>query len=168
MEPNPSDRGVHQPGLPHRMTPHLLPCGGVPAGTNVLTSDGALPVEFLSAGDRIVSRDAGFVAVRGVGRDLWGGAWAMVRAGAFGPGMPEVDLPLPAPQQVLLRGDLAVAIAGQTQVLMPLSELLGQSGFQTCDIGPSHVFAICCGPLQVIYAGGVELSTAGCGDGLDG
>ena len=41
--------------------------GGLPLGTIVLTLDGALPVEFLTPGDRIVTR-AGMRVLRGIDR----------------------------------------------------------------------------------------------------
>ncbi|MBM1311815.1 Hint domain-containing protein [Sulfitobacter mediterraneus] len=133
---------------------------GVPAGTEILTVDGALPVEFLSAGDRIVSRDAGFVTVQTVCHDHCSGAWMVIAAGAFGPGKPETDLALPSEQRLLLRGSQAGALFGEAQVLVPLSELAGQPHFASCANGPAQVFSIFCGQPQVIYAGGVELATA--------
>jgi len=160
MELNPLDHGIHQPGaagMIASLDPHQV---GVPAGTEILTVDGALPVEFLSAGDRIISRDSGFVRVRKVRHDLCGGDWVVIRTGAFGPGKPAADLSLPAGQRVLLRGDLAMALFDQQQVLAPLSKLVGRPQFAICDGGPPQVFSIWCGQPQVIYAGGVELATA--------
>lgn len=41
--------------LPHIDTP-ASPKSGLPAGTIILTLDGALPVEYLAAGDHIITR----------------------------------------------------------------------------------------------------------------
>lgn len=48
-----------QPAAPGRMR------AGLPTGTVVLTADGALPVEYLSPGDRIVTR-AGMRVLRDI------------------------------------------------------------------------------------------------------
>lgn len=48
---------------------------GLPVGTVVLTLDGALPVEFLSAGDRIVTR-AGVRVLRRIDTpSRWNTSW---------------------------------------------------------------------------------------------
>lgn len=160
MDLYPADHDIPHPDAARVVGTQGLHQSGVPAGTEILTVDGALPVEFLSAGDRIVSRDAGFVTVQAVRHDHCSGAWILIAASAFGPGKPETDLILPAEQRVLLRGNLARAIFGQARVLVPLSELAGQPQFSSCESGPAQVFSICCGQPQVIYAGGVELATA--------
>lgn len=43
--------------------------GGLPAGTIIFTMEGALPVEFLTPGDRIITR-AGMRVLRGIGRGI--------------------------------------------------------------------------------------------------
>ncbi len=82
---------------------------GLGTGTLIHTGDGEMPVEYLCAGDRLISRDRGMVRLKSVIRRR-----AMVRAirfaaGCLGAQRPACDLILPAAQPVLLRGKRAGA-----------------------------------------------------------
>ncbi|MEC9104151.1 MAG: Hint domain-containing protein, partial [Pseudomonadota bacterium] len=39
---------------------------GIAAGTKVMTLDGEMPVEFLTAGDRVITRDTGMAVLKNV------------------------------------------------------------------------------------------------------
>jgi autotransporter passenger strand-loop-strand repeat protein len=88
------------------------------AGTRIATARGEVPVESLTAEDRVRTRDGRFVPVRWIGhrtvecrrhpkpRAVWP---VRVRAGAFGPGLPRRDLKL-SPDHAVFWGDVLIPI----------------------------------------------------------
>jgi hypothetical protein len=133
---------------------------GIPAGTVVLTADGEIPVEFLTSGDRIVTRDTGMVRLAGIARRTAVVRLILFAAGSLGHTRPDHDLILPADQAVLIRDWRASAFTGQTQALVPAGALV--DGEFIRDLGPQR---LCLHLLrfarpQVIYAGGMELAGA--------
>ena len=131
---------------------------GILSGTVVLTADGEIPVEFLTPGDRIITRDTGLVRLAGL---AWRNVVArliLFSAGSLGHRRPDRDLALPADQLVLIRDWRATALAGTAQALLPARALV--DGEFVRDLGPQP---LCLHLLrfarpQVIYAGGMELA----------
>lgn len=130
---------------------------GLAAGTAVLTLDGDLPVEFLSPGDRVITRDSGGAVLRDVRvRHVRCRAMA-VSAGSLGHNRPEEDMILPAAQRILVRDWRAEALFGAKQALVPVSRLA--DGQYVRDLGQTDMILhelVFDGP-HVIYAGGMEL-----------
>lgn len=73
---------------------HDLP-QGIASGTFVMTDAGALPVEFLEPGVTVLTQD-GPMTLRGVETRRFSGPCVTVKAGAFGPDLPDLALELPA------------------------------------------------------------------------
>ncbi|WP_413872005.1 Hint domain-containing protein [Albidovulum sp.] len=110
----------------------IVPC--FTPGTLIDTDRGPVPVEALSAGDRVMTMDDGYQPLRWIGRrDLSARdlaecpALRPVRIGkdAFGPGLPERDLRLSPQHRVLLSGARAELVAGEAEVLAPALHFLG-------------------------------------------
>ena len=76
---------------------------GFASGTVILSQDGEIPVEFLSPGDRIISRDAGFVTLTHISHTRQQIRAVRFAAGSLGHTRPEQDLILPENQIVLVR-----------------------------------------------------------------
>ncbi len=133
---------------------------GVVAGTAVLTADGALPVEHLDAGDRIVTR-SGMRVLRGVSVQLVHRA-AMVRIGAdtLGVGRP-ADAVLVAPGTgILIRDWRARALFGTAQAMVPARRLVDGALIRTEAMSDVRLFALHFDRDEVIYAGGLEIGCA--------
>jgi hypothetical protein len=133
---------------------------GILSGTIVLTADGGIPAEFLTPGDRIITRDTGLVRLTGLTRRNAVVRLILFTAGSLGHGRPDRDLALPADQPVLIRDWRATALAGTSQALLPARALV--DGEFVRDLGPQP---LCLHLLrferpQVIYAGGMELAAA--------
>ena len=70
----------------------LLPMAGLGTGTMVMTMRGEVAVEDLRAGDRVVTRHAGALTLRGVEARTSRVAPVRVRAGSLGHTRPERDM----------------------------------------------------------------------------
>lgn len=145
-----------------RPFPVALPAAeiGLMAGTIVLTSDGEMPVEYLSAGDRIITRDAGMIRLSAISRIRQDCRAILFHAGSLGHTRPGEDVILPAGQRVLIRDWRAKAMAGAAQALIRADALV--DGEFICDLGPRLMLLhrLHFARPHVIYAGGLEM--AGC------
>jgi len=130
---------------------------GMLAGTDVLTADGALAVEHLAAGDRIVTR-SGLRVLRGVTVQVVRRA-ALVRFGVdiLGVGRPEAAVLVPAGQTVLIRDWRARAMYGCAQALIPAARLVDGQLIRAEAHGDLRLFGLHFDGPEVIYAGGLEL-----------
>lgn len=132
------------------------PSDGIPSGTTILTGDGALPVEFLAAGDRIITRDAGMVRLAKLHSGIVTLPAVSVTPGALGHITGRCPLVLPSAQPVLVRDWRASALTGRKEAVLPVSALI--DGEFIRDLGPRRMVLH---QLQfdmphVYYAGGVE------------
>lgn len=149
-----SNTQLTEPALP------VLPMAGLPIGTTILTKNGEMPVEQLSPGDRIITRDAGFATLRDI-KIVTGTERAIaVKAGSLGHTRPEQDVILPAGQKVLVRDWRAPAMFKASQSLVPVSELV--DGEFVADLGEQDMslVALTFDRPHILYAGGLEVESA--------
>jgi len=138
---------------------HEAAAKGIAAGTIVLTMDGALPVDFLSPGDRIITR-AGMRVLRAVHLHRYSGAAIRIRSGALGHDRPEQDLTLPADTLVHLRDWRAGALFGAEQAQVPLHRLVDGEFVAPEEVKSMRLYDLRFDAPQVIYAEGLELPCA--------
>ena len=121
---------------------------GLLAGTPVATPQGLRPVEQLSPGQRVLTRDRGFRPLTWIGRSGLGPQALAARpelrpvriaAGAFGPGLPEHPLRLAPQHRLLLIGAVAQQLFGRHEVLVAAAHLVGLPGILP-DPAPSAEF----------------------------
>lgn len=129
----------------------------LPAGTPILTLQGALPVEHLLPQDRLVTR-AGALALRSVTARL-DPAPDLVRvsARALGHDRPDDDLLLPAAQPVLVRDWRARALFGSDHATVPLVRLIDGTHIRREPARPVRMIRLGMPRAAVLYAGGLEL-----------
>lgn len=132
--------------------------GGLVAGTRVMTMDGELPVEYLTPGDRILTRTglrllAG-IAVR-VDQNV-----EMVRigAGTLGHDRPSSETLLPLHQMILIRDWRAQALYGAPQALVAAGRLADGVQNQIETIAEVRLFTLTFAQDVVIYADGLEIA----------
>jgi len=115
--------------------PQVVPC--FTPGTLIETDAGPVPVERLKAGDRVLTRDAGFQPLAWVGRQtldalqlIRNPALTAVRiaAGALGAGLPARDMTVSPQHRVLFAGPRAELFFGAPEVLVPALHLVGLPG----------------------------------------
>lgn len=140
------------------LSPAVQKAAGLVAGTTVMTADGALPVEFLTPGDRVITR-AGIrklagIAVR-IDRDV-----EMVRigAGTLGFDRPCEETLVPLHQLVLIRDWRAQALYGAPQALVAAGRLADGTQISVETAPEVRVFRLEFAEDVVIYAGGLELA----------
>jgi len=131
---------------------------GMVAGTRVATPAGWRPVEAIVAGDRVLTCDAGMQPVIQVTRcPLWQGTepcprhlWPLaVPAGALGNAQPLMLLP---GQAVVVESDVALALYGESHVLVPAAALDGFRGIERAQPqAPVEVVTLHFARAQVIY-----------------
>ncbi len=130
---------------------------GIGAGTLVMTADGALPVEFLNPGDRVVTR-SGLRVLRRIHMHRYSGRAIRVAQGALGHDRPDRDLTLPEATQILLRDWRAEALFGTAQALVPVSRIADGEFVANGRVRGMHVYELQFDTPQVVYAEGVELA----------
>lgn len=158
MEPKTVRRG--ECGLPARHIAADSADNRLVAGTEVLTLDGTMPVEFLSPGDRVISRDRGAVVLRALRRQRLVLPLVAIRAGTLGNSRPGSDARLPGHQEILVRDWRAAALFGAARALVPVQRLI--DGTHIRDLGKVEVesVALVFDQPHIIYADGLELASA--------
>ncbi|WP_299285876.1 Hint domain-containing protein [uncultured Tateyamaria sp.] len=131
---------------------------GLVSGTIVLTSDGEIPVEYLSPGDRIITRNAGFVTLQAVEMERVTGEAVKIAAGSLGDTKPTHHVMLPAAQMVLVRDWRAQALRGASQAVMPAGCLIDDEFITSLGLRDMTLLRLGFEAPHVIYADGLELS----------
>ncbi|WP_165390287.1 Hint domain-containing protein [Thalassococcus sp. S3] len=131
--------------------------GGLPKGTPILTLDGFLPVEYLTPGDRIITRNSGSTQLCGhVVRTVRVHA-VRLAMNALGEARPEQTFDMPADQHILLRGPKAEALSGQPQTTVPVGFLVNDETIRDLGEVDMVLHHLVFERMQVVYAGGLEV-----------
>lgn len=131
---------------------------GFALGTRVMTADGEIPVEFLTAGDRIITREGMRVLRALTCTEASNITMIRVSSDSLGSGRPGEDVLLAPGQRVLLRDWRAKALFGQVQALVPIARLVDGQYISRCEVPAARLFALHFDTPQVIYAEGLELA----------
>ncbi len=150
-----------RPGAPAPVSYDGKGPSGFPPGTTILTLDGALPVEALYPGDKVITRDAGAQPLLAIRRMTVLPDMRMVHVtrDALG-GKPERDVILPAGQRVLIRDWRSQALYGTPAARVPLSRLVDGEHIRWSDTAPEALIALHFGHDHIVYADGLELFSA--------
>ena len=135
------------------------PGNALVAGTVVLTLDGALPVEFLTEGDRVITRDSGMAVVKSIRRQRRRTCCVAIKAGSLGNTRPDREAVFAAAQEVLIRDWRAEALFGASQALVPIARLI--DGEFVRDLGEVDVETIelIFDTPHILYADGLEVAS---------
>ncbi len=134
-----------------------VPAQAMAAGTMVLTLDGALPVQFLAIGDRVITR-AGARTLRDVTVTLSQEVRLVrVSARSLTPDSPQDDVILPPDQPVYVRDWRAPALLGERQGVVAVRKLMDGEHIRAEIFAEIRLFTLRFDREEVIYAGGMEL-----------
>lgn len=131
---------------------------GIAAGTKVMTLDGEMPVEFLTAGDRVITRDTGMAVLKNVRTRKVACDVVHVCAGSLGHNRPEHDVALPSGQQILIRDWRAEALFGKKTALVSAEQLVDGEYVRSMGKGVMTVYELEFDTDHIIYAGGLEMA----------
>jgi len=123
----------------------------------ILTLDGAMPVEFLSAGDRVITRDCGIAELRAVNNISSECETITVKPGTLGTNRPDKPVLLPAEQKVLLRDWRAKAFYGQPQALAPIHQLVDEKLICRAGRKTLSLIQLEFDAPHILYVDGLEL-----------
>ncbi len=132
---------------------------GLAGGTPVLTLDGVLPVEYLTPGDRIITRD-GAQRLVSVEVTLVQNARAVrIAEGTLGIDRPEGDMIVSPDQPILIRDWRARAMFGTGTAMVPAARLVDGAYIRAEVFAELRFYTLRLTSDAVIYAGGLELAT---------
>lgn len=156
--------------VPHPLL-HLGPAGlaehaALGAGAMVATVEGELPVEWLRAGDRVLTRDSGYQPLVAVARvaDVAPAPLAApfrLPADAFGPHRPQRPLLIAPSQRVLVAAPELQLWFGDSEMFARGDHLAGAYGLApgVPETAP-RMYALLCAAHEVILVDGLWLETA--------
>ena len=113
-------------------------------GTLIATPKGEKPVESLTVGDRVITRDNGIQEIRWMGqRNLNAMELAkarhmrpvLIRKGSLGNGLPERDMMLSPNHRVLVANDKTALYFDESEVLVAAKHLTGLDGVDEVEVG---------------------------------
>ena len=130
---------------------------GLIAGTGVYTADGVIPVEYLTPGDRIITRDNGVVRLRALRRGRVTLRPIVVKAGSLGFEAGEADIAVPPQAMLHIRDWRAQMIKKNTTANIAAKDLVdgefvaygAEKTVQVCELQFDQP--------QTVYADGLEL-----------
>ncbi|MGB3408397.1 MAG: Hint domain-containing protein [Jannaschia sp.] len=160
MKPNTVGRvsgGNPQTG---QYSPYAVLDTGLVQGTSLLTLDGEIPVEFLSIGDKIITRDTGISKVLHIQRTTRKVRTIALAAGSLGHTRPERDALLAGDQMVLVRDWRARAMFNSERALVAARALVDGEFIRDLGEQDQTLIQIFCDAPHILYADGLELSTA--------
>lgn len=133
--------------------------GGILTGTTIRTPDGEVPIEDLSPGDLVTTRNSGAVSLIAVEWDTVFEQTVEFTPGAIGRDIPQTDLLLPASQPILLRDWRADVIFGQPQAIAPAGLLVDHGLILDRGEQELNLHRLVFERDQIIYAAGLELTS---------
>ena len=129
---------------------------GLSEGTEILTLAGALPVEYLAAGMRIITRN-GTRKLKAIHSRQVSGRMVCISASALGVDQPADDLHIDANAQILIRDWRARALKGCDQAMMVAAKLVDGEYIRFEDRS-ARLYSLEFDGPEVIFAGGLELA----------
>ncbi len=134
---------------------------GIALGTQVMTLDGALPVEYLSPGDRILTRD-GVRRLAAVEVTVIRNARLIrICASTLGHDKPTDDLLVSPDQPVFIRDWRAKAMFGSKSAMVAAKRLADGEFIRHETLSQVRLYTLRFDAPCVIYAGNLELSCEG-------
>ncbi|MCA8868560.1 MAG: Hint domain-containing protein [Rhodobacteraceae bacterium] len=133
-------------------------------GTTILTPNGERPVEELSVGDKVHTRDNGMQEIRWIGTKILGHADlvhdpklapVLIRKGALGSGLPERDMMVSPNHRLLVTSSRAQLYFEEREVLVAAKHLVGLPGFARVAVPQTSYIHFMCDHHEVVQSNGI-------------
>ncbi len=140
--------------------PHT-PC--FTAGTEIATRFGPVRIEDLRTGDRVMTRDNGYRPIRWIGARRFDATVladypelqpVRIAAGALGAGRPARDIIVSPQHRMLLTGAEAIALAGESEILLAAVDLIGLGVAERAPLDAVIYFHIMFDAHEIVWANG--------------
>lgn len=133
---------------------------GICAGTTIMTLDGEIPVEHLSVGDRVITRDSGMAILRDIKVASHKTQTIRIKAGSLGHTRPDRDM-LVAPQaQIHIRDWRAEALFGASAAIVSADRLVDGEYLAMQDSRDMTFYTLTFDRQHILYADGIEMASA--------
>lgn len=136
------------------------------SGTLIRTASGETPVETISVGQLVATRDSSFLPVRWIGRTLLNNDRLKrspklrpirIRKGALGAGTPNADLLVSPQHRILVRSKIAERLFGCREVLVAAKQLVEVEGIEVDNtLGEFEYVHFLLDDHQIVYSNGAE------------
>lgn len=160
MKPNTVGRADGSDRQAGQFSPYAALDTGLVQGSVLLTLDGEMPVEFLSVGDKVITRDTGISRVEHIQRSTRLIHQIALSAGSLGHTRPERDAFLAGDQMVLIRDWRARALFNCEVALVAARSLVDGEFITDQGMVQTTIYQVFCDAPHILYSDGLELSTA--------
>ena len=133
---------------------------GLLLGTMLLTLEGEIPVEFISIGDKVITRDSGIAKIEHIQRSTRMVHTIALAAGSLGHTRPERDAVLAGDQMCLIRDWRAQALFQADRALVAARTLVDGEFIRDLGMQEQTLIQLFCDGPHILYADGLEISTA--------
>lgn len=133
---------------------------GVCAGTTIMTMDGEIPVEHLSVGDRIITRDSGMSVLRDIKVETIKIAPIRIKAGSLGHARPDRDMMVSPNALLYIRDWRAEALFGANAVSVEADRLVDGEYLSQCSTREMRIYTLTFDAQHILYADGIEMLSA--------
>ena len=133
---------------------------GLCSGTTIMTLDGEIPVEHLSVGDRVITRDCGMSVIKAINTRSVKMQTVRIKAGSLGHTRPDRDMIVALGARIHIRDWRAEALFGATTATVEAHRLVDGEFLARQDATNTTVYDIIFDREHIIYADGVEMISA--------
>lgn len=132
---------------------------GLPSGTTILTLDGELPVEHLSAGDKVITRDSGIAVLKSLREVDVTVAPIAIKAGSLGYTRPDRDMLVAPDTPVHIRDWRAEALFGTKAATVPAKRLVDGEFVAEAEMRRMVLWELDFDRPHIVYADGLEVAS---------
>jgi hypothetical protein len=133
---------------------------GLCAGTTIMTLDGEIPVEHLSVGDRIITRNSGMAILQKINtRDVKMQS-IRIKAGSLGHTRPDRDMIVSPGARIHIRDWRAEALFGAASATIEAYRLVDGEFLSKQPARNVQVFDLIFDHDHILYADGVEIASS--------
>jgi len=130
---------------------------GICAGTSIMTLDGETPVEHLSVGDRVITRDSGMSVIKKISASKQKMHTVHIMAGSLGHTRPDCDMVVTAGTKLHIRDWRAEALFGTASASISAERLVDGEFLTKAEPTEMTVYHITFDREHIIYADGIEM-----------